>query len=181
MEELKNTNETLEKKSTQKGKTAKQEKEVSKNEIKPLIDTDEIEVISLIPNISYKDSRTGDMYEWNTVGHSEFMPFDVIKNMWRNNKGYFKNMWLKPVDDRVINKFGLTKTFEKYEFLMNENNYTKNNINKICKSISETPNGLKKSIYGKVKNLVVSGGISDVTVIRALEKQLNVDLISFLK
>lgn len=146
----------------------------------PLEDSDEIEVISLIPNVSYKDSKTLDMYEWDTVGHIEYMTFETLKNMWRNNKGYFKNMWLKPNDDRVINKFGLTKTFEKYEYLMNASNYTKKNINVICESISNTPNGLKFAICDKIKSMVISGEVSDVSVIRALENRLHIDLIEFL-
>ena len=147
---------------------------------KPLLDSDEIDVISLIPNVSYKDSKTLDMYEWDEVGHVEPMTFETLKNMWRNNKGYFKHMWLKPQDERVINKFGLKKTFEKYEYLMDASNYTKKNIDEICSAISDTPNGLKISICGKIKNMVINSDISDVSVIRALEKHLKIDLIDFL-
>ena len=86
--------------------------------VKPLVDTDEIEVISLIPHVSYQDNRTNDFYEWEQVGHSEFLTYDTLKNMWRNSKGYFKDLWLKPLDDRVINKFGLTKNYKKYGFLI---------------------------------------------------------------
>jgi hypothetical protein len=162
------------------------EKVIEKNEkksikVEPLEDSDEIEVISLVPNVSYKDSKTLDMYEWRESGHVEYMTFDTLKNMWRNNKGYFKNLWLKPMDDRVINKFGLTKTFEDYEYLMDGSNYTKKNIDAICNAIKKTPNGLKFAICNKVKNLVISGEVSDVFVIRALENRLNIDLIDFLK
>lgn len=145
-----------------------------------LKDSDEIEVISLVPNVSYKDSRTLDMYEWDEVGHPEFMTFDVLKNMWRNNKGYFNNLWLKPNDDRVISKFGLTKKFEKYEYLMDGSNYTRKNINAICDAIKATPNGLKFAICTKVKSLVISGELTDIFVIRELEKRLRIDLIGFL-
>lgn len=148
--------------------------------VEPLEDSDEIEVVSLVPNVSYKDSKTLDMYEWYEIGHSEYMTFDTLKNMWRNNKGYFKNLWLKPNDDRVINKFGLTRTFEKYEYLMDGANYTKKNINAICDAIKEAPNGLKFAICDKIKNLVISGVVTDVSVIKALEKHLNIDLIEFL-
>ena len=152
-----------------------------KNTVKEeLKDSDEIEVVSLVPNVSYKDSKTLDMYEWDEVGHVEPMTFETLKNMWRNNKGYFKNMWLKPEDDRVINKFGLTKTFEKYEYLMDASNYTKKNIKNICEAISDTPNSLKFSICDKVKNLVVDGELTDIGVIRELEKRLNIDLTAFL-
>lgn len=148
--------------------------------VEPLQDSDEIEVVSLVPNVSYKDSKTLDMYEWNEVGHHEPMTFETLKNMWRNDKGYFKNLWLKPMDDRVINKFGLTKTFEKYEYLMDGSNYTRKNINAICDAIKGTPNGLKFSICNKVKSLVISGELVDVFVIRELEKRLNIDLLVFL-
>jgi hypothetical protein len=147
----------------------------------PLEDSDEIEVISLVPNVSYKDSKTLDMYEWHDIGHPEYMTFSTLKNMWRNNKGYFKNLWLKPKDNRVINKFGLAKTFEKYEYLMNGSNYTKKNIGIICDAIKSTPNGLKIAICDKVKSLVVSGEVSDVHVIRELEKRLQINLINFLE
>ena len=159
--------------------------EVKKNTKKsinaePLMDSDEIEVISLVSNVSYKDSRTLDMYEWDEANHSEYMTFETLKNMWRNNKGYFKNLWLKPNDERVINKFGLTKTFEKYEYLMDADNYTKKNIKAICDAISETPNGLKFSVCDKVKNMVVNGDVTDVSVIKELEKRLKINLIEFL-
>ena len=159
-----------------------EEEKVVKKTMKaePLKDSDEIEVISLIANVSYKDSKTLDMYYWDTVGHVEYMSFETLKNMWRSNKGYFKNMWLKPDDDRVINKFGLTKTFEKYEYLMDASNYTKKNINKICDAIVDTPNGLKIAICDKVKSLVIDGEVADVSVIKALENRLKIDLIEFL-
>ena len=148
--------------------------------VEPLEDSDEVEVVSLVPNVSYKDSKTLDMYEWHEVGHSEYMTFDTLKNLWRNNKGYFKNLWLKPMDDRVINKFGLTKTFENYEYLMDGSNYTRKNINAICDAIKATPNGLKFAICNKVKNLVINGEVTDVFVIKELEKRLQIDLIEFL-
>lgn len=147
----------------------------------PLMDSDEIDVVSLVPNVSYKDSKTGDMFEWDEVGHVEPMTFDTLKNLWRNHKGYFREMLLKPNDERVINKFGLTKTFEKYEFLMNKNNYNKANIDKVITIISECPNGLKYSIIAKIKSMVVSDELTDVAVIRKLEKYFDIDLISFLE
>ena len=159
-----------------------EEKIVTKKSVKvePLKDSDEIEIESLVPNVSYKDSKTGDMYEWDEVGHIEPMTFDTLKNMWRSHKGYFRNMWLKPNDSRLINQFGLTKTFEKYEYLMDASNYTKKNINTICDAIVETPNGLKFAICDKVKSMVINGEVSDVSVIRELEKRLKIDLIEFL-
>ena len=149
-------------------------------ETEPLEKFDEIEVVSLVSNVSYKDRVTGDMYEWDEAGHIERMTVETLDNMWRNNKGYFNNLWLKPNDERVIKRFSLAKKFEKYEYLMDGSNYTKKNIGEICKAIVETPIALKLSICDKVKSLVVNGEITDVFVIRELEKRLKIDLIDFL-
>lgn len=159
-----------------------EEKNVMKKTVKvePLKDDDEIEVEALVANVSYKDKPTGDMYEWDNVGHIELMTFGTLKSMWRLHKGYFRNMWLKPNDDRVINQFGLTKMFKEYEYLMNASNYTKKNIKTICDTIAKTPNGLKFAICDKIKSMVVSEDVSDVFVIKELEKRLKIDLIEFL-
>lgn len=149
--------------------------------IEPLMDSDEIEVVSLIPNVSYKDSKSGDMYEWEEVGHVEYMTFDTLKNMWRNNKGYFRNMCLKPNDNRVIDKFSLAKVYERYEYLMDGSNYTKKNIDEIRDAISGMPNGMKFSICNKIVDLVTNEEISDATVIKALGEHLDVDLMAYIK
>ena len=149
-------------------------------DVNSLTDSEEIDVISLIPNVSYKDSYTNDLYKWEEVGHIEPMTYETLRNMWRNHKGYFRNLWLKPLDERVIVKLGLASTYEKYEFLMDESNYTRKNTDKLCEAIVATPVGMKYAIINKIKDLVVSGKIVDVVVIRSLEKHLGLDLISFL-
>lgn len=144
-----------------------------------LDDSEEIEVISLIPHVSYKDKRTEDMYEWEQAGHSEFMTVETLKDMWRNNKGYFRNLWLKPLDDRILVKFGLVKLFENYEFLMEESSYTKDNLEKLTTAIVTIPVGMKFAVVNKIKELVSTGKISDINVIKALGNKLDTDFIAF--
>lgn len=146
----------------------------------PLSDNDEIEVVCLSPNVSYKDSYTNDLYEWKNVGDIEFVPYRVLANMWRNHKGYFRNLLLKPLDDRVIQKFKLEKVYTEYEFLMDGTNYNRRNIDKICSSIASTSAGMKFSIYTKIKNLVSDGEISDIFVVRKLEEKFDLGLLTFL-
>ena len=56
------------------------------SELEPLTDTEDIEVEALIPNISYKDDKTADYYEWKNAGDIEEIPFEVLKNMFRNHR-----------------------------------------------------------------------------------------------
>lgn len=146
----------------------------------PLMDSDEIKVESLIPNVSYYDKATGDFYRWDEAGHPEYLTVAVLKNMWRSNKGYFRNMWLKPMDKRVIKRFALERIYENYDFVMNSKNYTRDNIDKVLKTISMMPNGLKFTLVNKIKNMVIEGELTDAFVIRALEKHFKIELMVFL-
>lgn len=144
---------------------------------KPLEKDDIIEVISLIPNVSYKDKKYGDIYRWEKTGEIVEMTYDVINYMHQNHKTYFKSMWIKPLDKRVIKKFGLEPTYRDYDFLMDASNYKRENVNVICESIRKTPQSLKFAICNKIKSLVSSGEISDIHILREIEKSLNIDLI----
>lgn len=150
-------------------KAAKKEKSLDKDDV--------IEVVSLIPNISYKDKKYGDIYRWEKAGEIVEMTFDVINYMHQNHKTYFKSMWIKPLDSRVIKKFGLEPTYRDYDFLMDASNYTRKNVKEICNSICNTPQSLKFAICNKIKSLVSSGEISDIHILREIEKSLNIDLI----
>lgn len=145
-----------------------------------LSDSDMIEVESLIPNVVYEDNRTGNYYEWEEIGHCEDMTFDEVKNMHRKYKTYFNDMWLKPLDERVIKKLGLSRTYDKYNFLVDESNYTNDHIDEVLDGISSAPTSLKIAIVNRIKDMVADGTVSDIKVVRKLEKRLDIDLISFL-
>ena len=146
----------------------------------PLVDTEIIQVISLIPNVSYKDDKSGDIYEWQNVGDTEEMDFATLKNLRRRYKSYFNELWLKPLDTRVIKYFGLEKVYENYEYLMEKTSYTKANIDNVFEKFKTIPKGLKWTVCDKIKSLVLSGEVSDVTVIKKLEAKLNMDLFYLL-
>lgn len=167
--------ETKDKKETIKSKR----KQVATRQSITLENFEEIPVVSLIPHVSYLDKRTQDMYEWEEVGHTEYMTVETLKDMWRNNKGYFRNLWLKPMDERVLIQFGLVKIFESYEFLMNKSSYTKDNMENLTTAITQAPLGMKFAIVNKIKQLVSEGIIRDVSIIKTLSRKLDTDFLAF--
>lgn len=146
----------------------------------PLKDSDEIEVMALIPNVSYRDHATADFYEWVDAGDVEYMTFDALTRMRRNHRGYFEDMCLKPNDKRVIKKFGLGRFYDKYDVFMDVSSYTRENVGETLNSFHSIPNAMKLSVVNKIKDMVASGEISDVNVIRTIEKRLDIDLIATL-
>ena len=165
-------------------KAAKKSVTTKKNDatnVKELDDKEEIEVIALIPNVSYYDKATGDRYEWENAGDVEYMTVEAIQRMRRNSRGYFEDMCVKPNDERVIKKFGMERYYEQHDYLMDASNYTKDNIaNVLDKFSSLRSNSLKSSIVNKIKDMIANGELSDAVVIRAIEKRLDIDLISLL-
>ena len=165
-------------------KAAKKSVTTKKNNatnVKELDDKEEIEVVALIPNVSYYDKATGDRYEWENAGDVEYMTVEAIQRMRRNSRGYFEDMCVKPNDERVIKKFGMERYYEQHDYLMDASNYTKDNITNVLDRFSSLrSNSLKSSIVNKIKDMIANGELSDAVVIRAIEKRLDIDLISLL-
>lgn len=165
-------------------KAAKKNVTTKKNDAanaKELDDKEEIEVVALIPNVSYYDKATGDRYEWENAGDVEYMTVEAIQRMRRNSRGYFEDMCVKPNDERVIKKFGMERYYEQHDYLMDASNYTKDNITNVLDKFSSLrSNSLKSSIVNKIKDMIANGELSDAVVIRAIEKRLDIDLISLL-
>lgn len=153
---------------------------VEEVEVEPLQSSTEIEVVSLIPNVRYYDDFNGDYYKWDNAGQVEYMTFEEVNRMWKNSKGFFRNMWLKPNDDRVIKKFGLDKMYDKYNFLMDEENYTDENISKVYEYLTTASKELKFSVCNKIKSMVMYGKLTNIHIIKGLESQLKIDLTSFI-
>lgn len=165
-------------------KAAKKNVATKKNDatnVKELDDKEEIEVVALIPNVSYYDKATGDRYEWENAGDVEYMTVEAVQRMRRNSRGYFEDMCVKPNDERVIKKFGMERYYEQHDYLMDASNYTKDNITNVLDNFSSLrSNSLKSSIVNKIKDMISNGELSDAVVIRAIEKRLDIDLISLL-
>ena len=142
-----------------------------------LDDNDEIEVVSLIPNVSYTDTNTGDTYEWENEGDTQLITVRTLKNIWRSFKGYFRNLWIKPMDERVIEKFGLTRLYSEYDILTNKDSYTKDGIDDILKILDKSTMEIKYTVINIIKDFVSKDEISDISVLRRLGKKLDTDFI----
>lgn len=146
-----------------------------------LNDFDEIAVESLIPNVTYKDNKNGDYYRWDEVGHEEYLTFAAIKDMYRNFRGYFENMWIRPKDERVVKKLNLERLYKKYDYLINIDNYTRENIESICseiESLNSRSSNLKFSIFTRIYDAVAKEKLTDFSVIKILNKRFHLDLLN---
>ena len=158
---------------------AKENKDIIKE--KDISDSDEVVIVSLIPNVSYKDNKNGDYYKWDEIGHEELMQFSVVKDMYRNYRGYFENLWIRPKDENVVNKLNLNRLYKKYDYLIDIKNYTKDNIEFICSEIelmNSRNSNLKFALFSRIVDSVQKEEITDFSVIKMLSKKFNLDLLN---
>jgi hypothetical protein len=142
------------------------------------IDKDElIDVVALVPNVSYYDKKTDERYEWTEVGEVTAVPYEVIENIWKQYKDYFRGLVIKPMDERVIEKLKLGNIFEKYEIFTNPDNYTKGNIGEVIESLKKASPRVKTSVYTIIKTFITDGRITDVQSIMKLDKEFDLNLI----
>lgn len=118
------------------------------------------------------------MYIWESVGHIEYMAFSVLKDMWRSHKGYFRNLVLKPLDERVVSHFSLQNLYDSYDYLMDSKNYTRDKIADVCNKILDTPSGLRNTIYGNIRAMVDDGKMTDINIIKYIDNTLGMELLS---
>lgn len=144
-----------------------------------LKDTDEIVVEAQIPHVSYRDNHTHDYYEWEKAGDTHEMTFEVLKRMHREAPRYFREMALRPMDERVVEKFGLKNLYAQYDYLYDAKSYTRDNMTKICADIGKLTNGAKLKLCDKLKDMVREGDLRDIAVVRRLEKYFDIDLIMY--
>ena len=152
----------------------------TEGKVEPLENDSEIEVESLLANVSYYDEKTGDRFQWDNVGDIVLVPFEVLKNMHRKYRNYFLHLLLKPKDDRVIEYFKLNKVYSRYEKVLDVKNFTSKKIDTVCDDIKALPNALKFNTFTRIQNWVSDGSITEIKVIRRLEQVFGLELYNLL-
>lgn len=147
----------------------------------PLSGDDEIRVISLVPyRVAYDDKATFDKYVWEGVGDIQYITVDTLVRMRRNHPDYFNNVEIKPEDGRVIKKLNLTGVYDKYEKLTDADNYSRENVSQTIEEVKKLNSNAKLIVVQKIKGMVDSGEITDINVIRTIERRLGIDIIALL-
>ncbi|MBQ3543549.1 MAG: hypothetical protein IJA34_00955 [Lachnospiraceae bacterium] len=145
---------------------------------KTIKDSDKIVVKSLKPNVYYTCPKTMDTFIWAEVGEVQSMTFAQIKLMKNKHKGYFTKKMLYPQNEAAIEKLGLNKIFaikferKDWQVLFG------NNVEEAREKIGFVPASERAAFIKKVENYVKQGRIVNIKIIKLLEKEFDVELMS---
>lgn len=150
---------------------------VQETAAKSIRDNDVIVVKSLVPNVYYTCSKTLDTFSWADVGDAEEMTFAQLKVMKNKHGGYFTKKWLYPEDDMARKKLGIDSifatTFEKKDMRL----LYGNDVTAVKEKLHYIPAEEKAAYIKRVQTDVKQGKITNVKIIRLLEKELDISLM----
>lgn len=145
-----------------------------------LTDDMRIKVQSIVPNVHYTCPITFETFSWLEVGDTQEMTYKQIRIMSVKHPRYFSEKWLKPLNDDVLENLKLKKYFE--------NNLNRgdlkllfgNDVGAVEKMLANLNPDSKAELAKKAIKAANDGKISNVKIIRLIEKYLGVEIMDLI-
>ena len=143
---------------------------------------DNIDMNELIPvrslvvgGLNYK-RKDGVMIRWENFGDMQYIEYGELIFMNSAKPKFLKHPYLAIDDDEVIEKLNLTQIYKDLADVNNIENLFKKSIGEISKTIASYSNGTKQLIKDLCTSMVKDGKLTNIKIIKVLEKELSVDL-----
>ena len=125
----------------------------------------------------YKSRRTGEVIVWEDFMAEQDVELGELKAAKASDKAFYKNNWFLIDDPEILEYLGVTQF---YKYALNSQSFdelfykTADEITEAVKKLSE---GQKRSVAYRAKYLIENGELDTLSVINALEKSLDTELI----
>lgn len=147
---------------------------------KILNDDTKIKVQSLVPVVCYSCPVTFETFNWMEVGDTKEMTYKQIRIMSVKHPRYFTEKWLKPLNNDVLEKLKLKKYFE--------NNLNRgdlkllfgNDVGAVEELLTNMNPDAKSELAQKAVKAAKDGKISNIKIIRLIEKHLGVEIMDLI-
>lgn len=124
----------------------------------------------------YISPRTGERFDWSEFGDMQEMELRELQNAKSSKKKFFQNNWFM-LDDWVVDYLGVRQYYKNSVPIDEFDDLFKKSPSEIKKILSKVPDGQKRSIAYRARELIRDNKIDSLSVISALEESLGVELI----
>lgn len=125
----------------------------------------------------YVSKRTGEVFEWDEFGAEQEMELGELKNAKNSNKKFFTNNWFMFDDPWVIDFLGVGQFYKNTLPIDEFDDVFKMSADEAAKILHNIPEGQKRSVAYRARQLISENAIDSMKLIAVLEKELGVDLI----
>lgn len=145
-----------------------------------LNDDTRIVVEARVSAVYYTCPVTFETFSWLEVGDTQEMTFKQLRIMNTKHPRYFSEKWLKPLNDDVLEKLKLKKYFE--------NNLSRgdlkllfgNDVGAVEELLINLNPDAKSELAQKAVKAAKNGKISNIKIIRLIEKYLDVEIMDLI-
>lgn len=125
----------------------------------------------------YRSKKTGEQYIWDGFGSEQEMDLHELRNAKNSYKKFFINNWFMFDEDWIVDYLGVSQYYKNSVNIEDFDRVFKESPDEIKAAIAEMPDGQKRSMAYRAKELIASKDIDSIKAIEALEEALGVELI----
>ena len=128
--------------------------------------------------LTYKSRTTNAVFRWNQIGAIQSMTIGEINEMNNHKADFLRKPLVILMDEKAIKKFRLTPVYENVAKINNLGAvFNSGDMNKIDKVISDALSvNMRDILISKVRQMYKNKKLTDINVLRLLEKRLQFDL-----
>ena len=128
--------------------------------------------------LTYKSRTTNAVFRWNQIGEIQPMTIAEINEMNNYKADFLRKPLVILMDERAIKKFRLTPVYENVAKINNLGAvFNSGDMNKFDKGISDALSvNMRDILISKVRQMYKNRKLTDINVLRLLEKRLQFDL-----
>lgn len=143
------------------------------------IDPDEYVVVrnGFQGELNYVNRKTGELLKWREFGDEQEMTLRDLRYAKNSEKAFFINNWFMFDEDWIVDYLGL-KQYYKYSVPIDKfDDLFEKPADELKEVLSNMPEGQKKSLAYRARQLIAENKIDSLNVVSVLEKCLGIDLI----
>ena len=145
-----------------------------------LTDDMKVTVQALVPVVCYSCPITFEYFSWLEVGDTQEMTYKQIRIMSVKHPRYFSEKWIKPLNDDVLEKLKLNKYFESNLSRGDLKLLFGNDVAAVEEMLTNLNPDSKAELAPKAVKAAKDGKISNVKIIRLIEKHLGVEIMELI-
>lgn len=127
--------------------------------------------------LTYKARSTNAIYRWNQIGAIEYMSVAELNEMNNYKRAYLNKPLVILMDERAIKKFRLQKVYENVAQINNLKSLFKSDMRTIERTIDTALDAnMRDILISKVRQMIKNGTLTNINIIKLLEKKLQHDL-----
>lgn len=128
--------------------------------------------------LTYKSRTTNAVFRWNQIGAIQSMTVAEINEMNNHKSDFLRKPLVILMDERAIKKFRLTSVYENVAKINNLSAvFNSGNLARIDKVVSDALSvNMRDILISKVRQMYKNKKLTDINILRLLEKRLQFDL-----